>query len=101
MKTRNKIFHSAAPVNTDVLKLSLCMRHQIMNIRRKKSQKHRRPETTLQEKRGNSYNGWTTVFKQAKLIALVNNANIKYIQDLSKNALTLVTVKITSILLCT
>lgn len=94
MKTRNKIFHSAAPVNTDVLKLSLCMRHQIMNIRRKKSQKHRRPETTLQEKRGNS-------FKQAKLIALVNNANIKYIQDLSKNALTLVTVKITSILLCT
>lgn len=35
MKTGNKIFHSAAPVTTDVLKLSLCMSHQIMNIREK------------------------------------------------------------------
>lgn len=55
-----------------------------------KSWKHRRPETTLKEKRGNSYGGWGTVFKQAKLLALTNNANIKYIQDLAKTILTLV-----------
>lgn len=99
MKTGNKIFHSAALVNTEALKLSLCMSHQIMSIR-EKSQKHRRPETTLQEKRGNSYGEWRTVFKQAKLIALANNTNIKYFQHLAKNILTLVTVKIISTLLC-
>lgn len=41
--------------------------------------------------------GWRTAFKQAKLIDLANDANIKYIQDLAKNTLALFTVKIISI----
>lgn len=81
MTTGDKIFCSAAPVNTEALKQALCMSHQIMNIRKD----HKITVTTMQQKRGNSYGKWKVTFKQANLVALANNK--QYFQDMAKNVM--------------